>query len=47
MEKISFFFANLGPKYCSCCGKPMAEQAESYMPECFECSEGKFAKLDV
>ncbi|QDX92613.1 YhfH family protein [Brevibacillus laterosporus] len=42
MEKMSHFFATLGPKQCECCGQPITEQAESYMSECLDCSEKKY-----
>ncbi|MBO8164610.1 MAG: YhfH family protein [Brevibacillus sp.] len=39
MMAVSQFFATLQEKCCSVCGRTLVEQAESYMTECFQCSE--------
>jgi hypothetical protein len=39
MTPVTTFFQNLEAKCCTACGQAMAEQAESYMTECFPCQE--------
>jgi hypothetical protein len=44
MTPVTTFFQNLEAKCCSLCGDVIAEQAESYMNECFTCQEKQYTE---